>query len=62
MPTIHRISYEEIAHLKGIQICRRSLTAAFEKERYHRRTAEEKPRLTPKHIEARLKWARAHEN
>src|SRR5689334_18843245 len=38
-----RLSYEEIAQLEGIRACRRTLTAAFEKEQYHRRVAVEKP-------------------
>ena len=57
-----RLTWEEIAQLEDIQICRRSLTAAFEKEKYHRRTAQEKPLLTPEHMAARLQWAKNHES
>ena len=49
-----RMPYEEIASIEGINACRRSLTAAFEKKRYHRRSATAKPLLTEKHKEKRL--------
>ena len=55
-----RLSYPEIAALEGLQACRRTLTAAFEKERYFRRVATEKPLLTEKHMRDRLEWARIH--
>src|SRR5947209_19949529 len=55
-----RKTREEIAHKLGINVCRRTLIKAFEKELYHRRKAIEKPFLTPEHIEARLKWAWEH--
>jgi methylphosphotriester-DNA--protein-cysteine methyltransferase len=57
-----RLSYEEIAQLEGIRACRRTLTAAFEKEQYHRRVAVEKPLLTEAHKRARLQWAYDHLN
>ena len=57
-----RLSYEEIAKIEGINVCRRSLFTAFEKEKYHRRAAQEKPLLTEAHMAARLQWAKAHEN
>jgi transposase len=57
-----RLSYEQIANIEGIQVCRRSLFTAFEKEQYHRRTAQEKPLLTPEHITARLEWANKHKS
>ena len=55
-----RMIYEEIAELEGIQACRRTLKAAFEKEQYHRRVATEKPLLTEAHKQARLAWALVH--
>jgi hypothetical protein len=54
--------FEEIAQLEDIQACRRNLLAAFEKERFFRRVAAEKPLLTPVHRAARLTWARIHVN
>ena len=57
-----RKSREEIAHELGINVCRRTLIKAFEKELYHRRKATEKPLLTPQHIEDRLHWAWEHLN
>ena len=45
-----RMTFEEIAHLEGIQACRRTLVKAFVLEGYHRRKAAKKPFLTPKHI------------
>jgi len=61
MPSI-AVSPEEIAALEGISACRRSLNAAFEKERYHRRVASEKPFLTESHMQARLAFAEAHKH
>jgi AraC-like DNA-binding protein len=55
-----RLTYEQIADLEGIKACRRTLTAAFEKEQYHRRVATEKPLLTEQHKADRLTWALAH--
>ena len=52
-----RKPFEEIAFLEGVSACKRSLYKAFEKEGYFRRIATEKPLITPKHREARLKWA-----
>ena len=49
-----RLSYPEIAQIEGIQACKRSLIAAFEKEKYHRRTAQEKPFLIPENMETCL--------
>jgi transposase len=46
----------EIAHELGINVDRRTLAKAFDKEGYHRRVATEKPLLTPKHINERLFW------
>jgi hypothetical protein len=46
-----RLCFEAVAHLEGINACRRTLIKAFEKERYHRSKATEKPLLTPSHIE-----------
>lgn len=57
-----RMPVEEIAQIEGIQACRRTLLSAFEKERYFRRVAAEKPLLTPAHRAARLTWARIHIN
>ena len=57
-----RMIYEEIAELEGIQACRRTLNATFEKEQYHRRVATEKPLLTKAHKQARLAWALVHHN
>jgi hypothetical protein len=42
-----RMTYKEIAHLKGISACRRTLTKAFKEEQYHRRKSTEKPLLAP---------------
>ena len=57
-----RMTFEEIAHLEGIQACRRTLVKAFVLEGYHRCKAAKKPFLTPKHINHRLKWAKYHRN
>jgi len=38
-----RLSYEEIAKIEGINVCRRPLFIAFEKEKYHLRAAQEAP-------------------
>jgi hypothetical protein len=43
----HRhILLEEVAELKGVQACRRTLITAFKKEQYHHRVIIEKPLLT----------------
>jgi hypothetical protein len=55
-----RLTFEEVAHIEGISVCRRSLTKAFEKEQYHRRKATEKPLLTPDHLTRRVTWANIH--
>ena len=55
-----RLTYEEIAHIEGINACRRTLTKAFEKECYHRRKAAEKPLLTPAHMTRRTNFANHH--
>lgn len=47
----------EVAHELGIHVDNRTLTKAFEKEGYHRRTATEKPLLKPEHMQAREFWA-----
>ena len=44
-----RKTREEIAHELGIDVCRRTLIKAFEKELYHRRKATHKSFLTEKH-------------
>jgi len=53
-------SLQEIAFLKGVPSCKRSLYKAFEKEGYFRRIATKKPLITPAQREARLKWAYSH--
>jgi hypothetical protein len=55
-----RKTREEIAHELGINVCRRTLIKAFEKELYHRRKATQKPFLTEKHKRDRLQWAWMH--
>ena len=55
-----RKPFEEIAFLKGVSACKRSLYKAFKKEGYFRRIATEKPLITPKQREARLRWAYSH--
>ena len=52
-----RKTREEIAHELGIDVCRRTLIKAFEKELYHRRKATQKPFLTEKHKADRVFWA-----
>jgi len=49
-----RKTREEIAHELGINVCRRTLIKAFEKELYHRRKATLKPLLTEEHKKERL--------
>ena len=39
LDVFHRLSYEEIAQIEGIQACSRSLKVAFENEQFHRRIA-----------------------
>lgn len=55
-----RKTREEIADELGINVCRRTLIKAFEKELYHRRKATEKPLLTPEQMHRRLMWAWDH--
>jgi len=55
-----RKTREEIAYELGIDVCRRTLIKAFEKELYHRRRATQKPFLTEKHKADRVQWAWAH--
>lgn len=55
-----RKPYQVIAQELGISVCKRTLIAAFEKEKYHRRVATEKPLLTEAHKQVRLKWAWEH--
>ena len=57
-----RLNLLHIAELENISACRRTLAAAFEKERYFRRVATKKPLLTEKHRYDRLAWARLHVN
>lgn len=57
-----RLTYESIAFIEGIQACKRSLKAAFEKEQLNRRVATAKPPLTAAHMQARLQWAILHRN
>ncbi|KAF1967322.1 hypothetical protein BU23DRAFT_516642, partial [Bimuria novae-zelandiae CBS 107.79] len=57
-----RLPFTEIAHLEGIDACRRTLVKAFEKEAYFRRVAAEKPHLTEKQRQDRLKWAKLHKD
>jgi transposase len=57
-----RLTYEEVANLKGIQACRRTLRAAFKKHQYHRRVATEKPLLTEKQKQDHLTWAYTHKD
>lgn len=52
----------EVAALEEISACRRTLQKAFEKERYFRRVATEKPLLTQKHMRDRLEWAYLHKD
>ena len=51
-----------VAELEGITACQRTLNRAFERERYFRRVATEKPFLTEKYRDDRLKWARLYVN
>jgi IS30 family transposase len=55
-----RKTREEIAQELGINVCRRSLIKAFEKELYHRRKATRKPFLSETHKAERLRWAWSH--
>src|SRR3954468_651366 len=55
-----RKTREEIALEVGINVCRRTLIKAFEKELYHRRKATKKPFLSEAHKEERRQWAWAH--
>ncbi|KAF1941714.1 hypothetical protein EJ02DRAFT_303447, partial [Clathrospora elynae] len=55
-----RLCYLQVAELEGIQACQRTLAKAFEKERYFRRIATEKPLLTEQHQKDRLEWAHVH--
>jgi len=55
-----RKTREEIAQELRIDVCRRTLIKAFEKELYHRRKATEKPFLTNAHMKERLQWSWAH--
>lgn len=57
-----RLCFLEITELEGIQACKRTLVAAFKKERYFRRVATEKPLLTERHQYDRLQWALIHVN
>jgi len=55
-----RKTREQIALELDINVCRRTLIKAFEKELYHRRKATQKPFLTEAHKEERRQWAWAH--
>ena len=55
-----RKTREVIAQELGIDICRRSLIKAFEKELYYRRKAMLKPFLSEAHKTERLQWAWTH--
>jgi IS30 family transposase len=55
-----RKTREEIASELSINVCRRTLIKAFEKELYHRRKATEKPFLTPERMQDRVRWAWEH--
>jgi transposase len=57
-----KLAYLEIAALEEISACKRTLQKAFEKERYFRRVATEKPLLTEKHMRDRLEWAYCHKD
>ncbi|KAF2180178.1 hypothetical protein K469DRAFT_796305 [Zopfia rhizophila CBS 207.26] len=55
-----RKTCEEIAHELGINVCRRLLIKAFEKELYHRRKATEKPFINGDQRHQRVMWAWEH--
>lgn len=55
-----RKTREEIAHELDINVCRRTLVKAFEKELYHRRKATAKPLLNTNQMHRRLMWAWDH--
>src|SRR3954469_66342 len=55
-----RKTREQIAQELGINVCRRTLIKAFEKELYHRRKATLKPWLSDFHKEERYWWSSAH--
>lgn len=55
-----RKTREQIAHELGIDVCRRTLIKAFEKELYYRRKATQKPFLTEEQKSQRVQWAWQH--
>jgi len=57
-----RKTREQIAYELGINVCRRTLIKAFEKELYHRRKATLKPWLSDFYKEERYWWASAYKD